>query len=236
MTAPDAGTIKAVLFDKDGTLFDFSETWDAWASGLLLRLAGKDRARAAFLGDAIGYDFNAARFDPNSFVIAGTPDDAADALHPHLPELSRHGLLSILNEEAASAPMSEAVPLMPLLHKLATNNITLGVVTNDAEAPAFAHLDAANVRDAFAFVVGSDSGFGAKPDPGQMHAFCDQFDIAPHQTVMVGDSTHDLVAGRAAGMWTVAVLTGVADHADLAPFADSVMPDIGHLPGWLGLT
>jgi len=50
---------------------------------------------------------------------------------------------------------------------------------------------------------------------------------------MVGDSTHDLIAGRAAGMKTIAVLTGMAGPADLAPLADAVLPDIGHIPGWL---
>ena len=49
---------------------------------------------------------------------------------------------------------------------------------------------------------------------------------------MVGDSTHDLIAGRAAGMQTVGVLTGMAE-AELAPLADAVLPDIGHLPDWL---
>lgn len=50
---------------------------------------------------------------------------------------------------------------------------------------------------------------------------------------MVGDSTHDLIAGRAAGMVTVAVLTGMADAATLSPHADVVLPHIGHLPEWL---
>ena len=50
---------------------------------------------------------------------------------------------------------------------------------------------------------------------------------------MVGDSTHDLHSGRDAGMLTVAVLTGVAREDELAPHADIVLPDIGHLPGWL---
>jgi phosphoglycolate phosphatase len=34
-------------------------------------------------------------------------------------------------------------------------------------------------------------------------------------------------------MHTVAVLTGIARVADLAPLADTVLPDIGALPGWL---
>jgi len=50
---------------------------------------------------------------------------------------------------------------------------------------------------------------------------------------MVGDSTHDMAAGRAAGFTCVAVLTGVADAVDLAPHADAVLPDIAALGAWL---
>ena len=39
--------------------------------------------------------------------------------------------------------------------------------------------------------------------------------------------------GRAAGMRTIAVLTGVAKREDLAPHADVVLTDIGAIPGWL---
>lgn len=57
--------------------------------------------------------------------------------------------------------------------------------------------------------------------------------IAPGDTVMVGDSLHDMHAARAAGMVAVAVLTGPARAETLAPAADVVLPDIGHLPSWL---
>ena len=50
---------------------------------------------------------------------------------------------------------------------------------------------------------------------------------------MVGDSRHDLIAGRAAGMRTIGVLTGMARAEDLADLADVVLPDIGHIPVWL---
>ena len=64
-------------------------------------------------------------------------------------------------------------------------------------------------------------------------AFARQLGLDPARVVMVGDSLHDLQAGRAAGMRTVAVLTGMAGTADLAPHADVVLPDIGHLAGWI---
>ena len=87
--------------------------------------------------------------------------------------------------------------------------------------------------DYFDFIAGYDSGHGAKPGPGQMMAFADHVQIPVADIAMIGDSTHDLRAGRAAGMVCVGVLTGMADHATLAPFADVVLPDIGHLPDWL---
>jgi phosphoglycolate phosphatase len=225
----------AILFDKDGTLFDFGATWNVWASKLLMRLADGQRDRAIAVGQLVGFDLEAGVFAPDSFVIAGTPDELVEVLVPEFPNLSKLTLLTLINEEAAAAPMAETVPLTPFLGRLARAGLRLGVATNDGEAPAFAHLDAAGVRHHFDFVAGSDSGYGAKPQPGQLLAFCAAFGIDPRHVVMVGDSTHDLIAGRAAGMQTVAVLTGLAPASELEPFADCVLPDIGHLPNWLGL-
>ncbi|MEO1027041.1 MAG: HAD family hydrolase, partial [Pseudomonadota bacterium] len=125
-----------------------------------------------------------------------------------------------------------AVQLRPCLEALAAERY-LGLVTNDSETPARAHLAQENIADLFTFIAGWDSGYGAKPEPGQLLAFCEITGISPAATIMVGDSRHDLMAGRAAGMGTVGVLTGVAGETDLADLADVVLPDIGHLAGWL---
>ncbi len=227
-------TIRGVLFDKDGTLFDFNATWSAWARTFLDDLAGGDPARAAELGRAIGFDTGLALFSPDSPVIAGTPGEIAEHLLPHLPGANPASLVLRMNVAAAAAPMAPAVPLGPLLGLLKGAGLRIGVATNDAEEPARAHLAAAGVEAAFDFVAGFDSGFGSKPQPGMLHAFAERFALAPAEVVMVGDSRHDLIAARAAGMRPVAVLTGLATEADLAPLAEVVLPDIGHLPGWIG--
>jgi phosphoglycolate phosphatase len=235
MTELNPRDIGAILFDKDGTLFDFGATWNAWATSFLSDLAEGDRDRAVALGALIGFDLDAGVYAPDSFVIAGTPDDLVEALVPEFPNLSRETLFRLINDEAAATPMVEAVSLAPLLKRLAAAGLRLGVATNDAEAPAYAHLEAAGVRQSFDFIAGSDSGYGAKPEPGQLLAFCSAVGVAPNRALMVGDSAHDLTAGRAAGMGTIAVLTGLAKASDLEPFADLVLPDIGYLPNWLGL-
>ena len=236
MSPTSALTVDALLFDKDGTLFDFAATWEAWAKGLLNQLSKGDEARAQYLGDLIGFDYTSSRFDPNSIAVAGTPDDIAVALHAAFPEKTPLDILKDINDQASAAAMIEAVPLAPLLQSFRDAGLKLGVATNDAEAPARAHLQTARISSAFEFVVGSDSGYGAKPATGQLLAFCDQVGVAPERTAMVGDSTHDLEAGRSAGMRTIAVLTGLAEAQNLAPFADVVFPDIGHIPDWIGLT
>jgi len=225
--------IKGLIFDKDGTLFDFAATWEAWASSFLMRLGNGDPERAADLGRAIEFDMATRKFAPTSIVIAGTAGEVAAVLHPLCPELAIPDLLDILNEEAENAPQQPAVPLMPLLTGLRARGLRLGVATNDAEAPARAHLGQAGVTQMFDFIAGYDSGHGGKPAPGQLLAFAAQVDVAPGEIAMIGDSTHDLNAGRAAGMTCIAVLTGIARQEALAPYADVVLPDIGHLPAWL---
>lgn len=223
----------AVCFDKDGTLFDFGATWEAWARSFLLRAADQDHHRAAEFGRQIGFDMATNRFDKDSIVIAGTAGEVAAAMVPMLPHIAPEAVLDFLNEEAENAPQVEAVPLIPFLDRLRDMGLHLGVATNDAEAPARAHLDAAGITNRFDFIAGFDSGYGGKPAAGQLLAFAKSVQVLTDRVVMVGDSTHDLRAGRAAGMQTVGVLTGLADTADLAPFADIVFPDISHLPDWL---
>lgn len=226
--------IAGVIFDKDGTLFDFASTWEAWALAFLNRLA-RDEAHARQLAELVGFEYDAQTFKPTSVVIAGTPGEIVEAIAAALPDRSKDAIADILNDEAARAPQAEAVPLKPFLAGLKAAGLKLGVATNDAEMPALAHLGAAGITEAFDFIAGFDSGYGGKPAPGQLLGFCHAVGLAPESVVMVGDSLHDLHAGKAAGMHCVGVLTGMAEEAELSPHCDVVLPDIGHLPAYLGL-
>lgn len=224
--------IDGVLFDKDGTLFDFRTSWGRWTHSFLATLA-RDPTHADQLATAIGFDPATGDFAPDSPVIAATATDIAQALLPHLPGTSLPALLHRINATAAAAPMAPVVPLRPLLTHLRQCGLRLGVATNDTEDPARQHLAAHGILDCFDFIAGYDSGHGAKPGPGMCLAFLHRFDLAPARTAMVGDSLHDLYAARAAGMRPIAVLTGIAPRDTLAPHADVVLPDIGALPDWL---
>lgn len=224
--------IEALIFDKDGTLFDFTASWGAWVDGLLPRIA-QNSAHKAALADALGFDIGTRSFAKSSPVIALTTPEIAEVIHPLLPQITLAQLTELMNQEAKSAPMLPAVDLPAVLGALRARGLRLGLATNDTETPARTHLQNAGVLNLFDFVAGCDSGWGGKPAAGQLHAFVQQLGLKNARCAMVGDSLHDLHAGRAAGMKAVAVLTGVAQADDLAPHADVVLPDIGHLPQWL---
>lgn len=224
---------KAVLFDKDGTLFDFRGTWDAWAADFLPSLcAGKEEVLPE-LARAIGYDLKAQGFLASSVAIAGTNREISELLARVLERRDVAALELEVAQSAAQAPLQPVLELAPYLQGLKDAGYKLGVVTNDSEYGAAAHLEAAGVYGYFDFVCGADSGFGAKPDPDPLLAFCKHVQVDPFHTVMLGDSTHDLQAARAAGIAAVGVLTGVARAAELAPHADAVLQNIGELPTWL---
>lgn len=235
MTAPAHPPVTAILFDKDGTLFDFQATWAAWAAAFLQDLAAGDAARQARLLEVTGLRLDPPRFASDSPVIAGTAQEVLDLLLVALPEADPGALYAHMNESVSQARAVPAAPLAELMARLSDAGLKLGVVTNDSESAARAHLDQAGITQAFAAVIGFDSGWGAKPEPGQLLGFCDRFGLAPESVVMVGDSLHDLHAAKAAGTRAVAVLTGVAEAETLAPAAEAVLPHIGHLPDWLAL-
>lgn len=224
--------IDGLVFDKDGTLFDFRKSWGNWVLALLPELTA-DAARQAELAHVIGFDPVARDFAPDSPVIAGTAPEIAEVMLPILPGQNHAALVALMNRLAAGAPMAEAVPLRPLFAGLRARGLRIGLATNDTELPARNHLRSHGIEADFDFVAGYDSGFGPKPAPGQLLGFARATGLDPARVAMVGDSRHDMLAGRSAGMVCVAVLTGIAGADDLAPHADVVLPDIGALPGWL---
>ena len=225
--------IHAVLFDKDGTLFDFDATWGTWCQRVLQRLAPDDLDVQAALGAACGYDAARNGFMAGSTIVNGAAIDTLTAWQTVLPNLQADAVRQIAMFEMDGLPVAPVCALSPLLDQLSKDGYVLGVATNDFEAPAKTQLAQAQITDHFAFVCGSDSGFGSKPEAGMIHGFCDAVGISPENVAMIGDSTHDLHAARAAGSHGVGVLTGPAKSADLIDSADAVFASIELLPSYL---
>ena len=64
--------IAAILFDKDGTLYDFYRTWGALTEQAALFVAGGDAERARFLMENSGKDPLTGKYAPSSPIAAGS--------------------------------------------------------------------------------------------------------------------------------------------------------------------
>ena len=191
--------IRAVIFDKDGTLFDFQSTWGVWTGHILSLIAGSDVELFQKLASALDYDAAAGKVLPGSVIVAGTPAEIAKVIQGFKPESTVSDILGQLNEQAEKAPQVLVTDLLSLTRELRSQGLKLCVMTNDAVRVAHGHLTSVGALDFFDHVIGSDSGYGAKPDPAPLLALAAKIDVPAAACLMVGDSTHDLIAGHAAG-------------------------------------
>ena len=224
MTMPP---LRAAIFDKDGTLVDFHATWDP-ATGAGLRAAIADEATLRAAAEAIGYDLETDTIRPDSIFIAETNDVIFAALEPHVDIEEFFEACMVAANDCTTA----ADGLPDLLTSLRSRGVGLAVATNDWEQIAVDQLQILGWEDLFDAVLGSDSGHGAKPDPEMVLEAARRLGVEPAEAIMVGDTAHDLHAGRAAGMETVLVTgsggTG-AVSAETEALADIVVTSLAEL-------
>lgn len=226
--------IQGILFDKDGTLFGFSDTWADWSMTFLSALAPDDIGLRRAMGNKVGFDWDTREFEAGSIAVAAAVDEICVVLATLHPQLDAKAIEKIAFESLPESSIAPVCDLDQLFSGFRSRGMALGVATNDFEESAITQMHEAKIHHHFDFVCGFDSGFGAKPTAGQILAFCENQKLAPSQVAMVGDSTHDLEAGRRAGVGlNVGVLTGPAVHDDIAHLADVILPDISGLAALL---
>lgn len=221
-----------ILFDKDGTLFDFEATFAPACAAVARELAHGDEELAARLCESVGFDISANRFLPTSVVIAGTAGDIARGVAATLGLTADESLarkIDALFEKHTAGSYQLFEGAEAFIAMLAASGIAVGMATNDAEFNGRAHARMAGIDSHFRFFAGYDSGHGAKPGAGMILAFAREIGALPQEVVMVGDSLHDLHAARAAGAIAVAVTTGLAPRSVLAPHADHVVDSLAEI-------
>jgi phosphoglycolate phosphatase len=107
------------------------------------------------------------------------------------------------------------------------------IVTNKLKSMAERVVIGLGIDDMIDFVVGADTAQSMKPNPDPIIFALKQFGVEPSRTVMVGDTTDDIMAAKAAGVIPCGVTYGFGTRQDLADAgAEIIIEDISELPAY----
>lgn len=228
--------IRAILFDKDGTLIDFQRTWGPATHVVLSQLCDGDAAAFERVAAVSLFDPASCMLLPGSPVVIETTYGYgklwAEALGRPLTKAFVDEIDGLFFK-ATLDHLTTMGDVKALLTRFRARGLRLGLMTNDADANTRAQLARLGLDSLLEFVAAYDSGFGHKPDPDPVLAFARQVGVAPAEVAVVGDTEHDLAAARAAGAVAVAVLSGPVPRERLLPHADVLLPSIAKLEDWL---
>lgn len=195
---------RLVVFDLDGTLVDtpraIVETFTAAFSALNVPVQDASAIRATIglpLEQAFGTLMGIASDDPR--VALGM-------------EQYQHFFQELV------LPNARALRFPGVADGLATlagQGIALAVATSKFYRSADALLTAAGLRDCFDLVVGADQVSRPKPHPEMGDMILRVLGVAAEDAVMVGDTTHDLLMAKAAGMRSIALTYGIHSRGEL---------------------
>lgn len=207
-----------IVFDWDGTLMDSAamivDSVQSAARDLGLEPPTEQRARHIIglgLGDALRH------------ALPDLPEDH----YPELVERYRHHYLSRDHQLVLFAGADA------LIRQLAENGFRLGVATGKSRAGLDRALAHTGLGDLFHSSRCADECH-SKPHPQMIEELMDELAVSPAQTLMIGDTTHDLLMAHNAGVDAVAVSYGAHTRDSLDEVAYRYCADsVADLQAWL---
>ena len=209
-----------IVFDWDGTLFD--------STGLIVRCI---QSACADLGLPVPSDERAAYViglglhDALQHVVPGLPQDR----YPELGRRYRHHYMARQHELVLFAGTLE------MLQALRSRNHLLAVATGKSRSGLNEALADVSLHGVFDATRTADET-ASKPDPRMLHELMSEFGIPASRTLMIGDTTHDLLLARNAGTASLGVSYGAHEPESfdaLQPLA--ILHSTRELHDWLVL-
>jgi phosphoglycolate phosphatase len=210
-------TVRAVLFDLDGTLVDsLGDLTDA-----------ANHVREAFSLPLL------CENDVRLKVGKGS----RNLIEQILPGFSESEITCALamfldyNRQHIAEKSRLFPEMLNTLQDLAANQIRMAVITNKNEDLTLLLLQDLGISELFEYVCGGDTYPERKPSPLPLLKTAEKLGVLPKECVMIGDSINDVESGQRATMMTIACTWGYGDMAELSG-ADLIV----HTPTELGET
>lgn len=187
--------VKAVLFDLDGTLIDSAPDLGAAADKMRV-----DRGLPSLPLEQYRPMAGAGARGMLGIAFGMTPE------HPDFAAMREEFFVNYENCMTQRTYVFDGIP--ELISQLCARGLAWGVVTNKSMRFTGPLTQSMGLFETAAAVVGGDSTPHAKPHPEPLLEAARQLNLDPERCLYVGDDERDVVAGRAAGMGTVAATYG----------------------------
>jgi len=198
-------TVRAFLFDLDGTLID-SKLDLVNSVNFMLREMQREVLPLATVASYIGH---------------GAPRLVADTLGPDAVEADRKRGLEIFLAHYSQHNLDATRAYPGVVEGLESlQDHAMAVLTNKPKKMSVEILEALGLLKYFRTVYGGDSFEKKKPDPAGALAILKHLGASPQESAMVGDSDVDIKTARNAGMHAIAVNYGFGQHDRTAQPAD----------------
>ncbi len=211
--------IQALCFDVDGTLNDTDdvavEKLAHWLSPLKFMLPHKDPRRAA-------RRIVMAAETPGNALIAIPDRLGVDA---HLAKMAE-----FFNRRPKPIHSFRLIEGVREMLDALRPRYPMSIVSARDEASTRRFLETFGLTDYFVCVAGALTVEHTKPYPDPILWAAEQMGVPPEACLMIGDTTVDIRAGRAAGAQTVGVLCGFGEEKELRrAAADLILPSTADL-------
>jgi phosphoglycolate phosphatase len=211
--------VSAVLLDLDGTLLDTVPDLHAAVCAML-----RDLGRPELPSEAIRTYVGRGISNLIKRVLAGSLEVADEASPPPqeaLDSFRRH----YARENGRNSRCYPGV--MEGLEALKAKGLPLAVITNKAEVFTLPLLESTGLAGYFDVIVSGDFLPKAKPDPMSIIWTCGRLGVSPSDTLFIGDSVNDSLAGRAAGCHVFLLPYGYNEGRDVQELdCDAIVPTV----------
>jgi HAD superfamily hydrolase (TIGR01549 family) len=134
-------------------------------------------------------------------------------------------------EERGSTECTLMPGCIDTLEWLTDQGFPLGICTSNSLDAALKALRKKGIEHYFKVVIGRSAAYRMKPSPDQLIACLKALNADPKNSIMVGDSHKDVLAGKALGCYTVAIpvhFTRLKQLNEAKP--DKILKSLAELP------